>query len=192
MKKILLLVSLSIFVSNSVLAKQIDKWDAVNSIYQNFEYDFSWNLLDDISWIRQNTIQKGAVFAAKNMDLGIVVYVLAFKEDTFDVWEGVEEIKRGFLESFRNTGMSMAFTPSFVKCNFCGKHAVRIETAQYYENDDRVAYNGLLYTTTYIVVDRNIRYHISVMINQDVFEGLAEENVKAKDVFFNGWVFSAQ
>ena len=192
MKKILLLVCLSIFVSNLVLAQKRDKWDAVNSVYQNFEYNFSWNLLNDISWTRQATIQKGAVFAAKNTELGVVAYVLASKVDNYDVWKGVEDIKKGFLESFPNTGMALAFTPIFTKCNFCGRHAIRIESAQFYEDDDRVAYNGLLYFTTYIVVERNIQYHISVMINQDVFEGLAEENVKAKDVFFNGWIFSAQ
>lgn len=181
------------FVCVCTYAQQKDKWDSKNYIYQNYEYNFSWRLLDLVEWTRQQPIQKGAVFAANNLEAGIVAYVVMIKEDkpTPDIWNEIEEIKRGVYSQQGYAGTNN--TATFHKCSFCGKHAIRVECVTTYPTDDRSSVrNATFYTTYYMVSNRGYVYTIYIMIGQDMKDALDEEGIKVKDLFFNGWHFVAE
>ena len=180
MKRILLLLLISMFVLTSSIAQE--KWDSDNCIYTNHTYNFHWILPSDLEWEKVMPNEKHSVFKATS-SYGMFVFVNVNKWNTGetapDLWDNFDKYKQLYAYSWEKvkerTGGEI--TPLVVEeCRFGGERAIKLIVKQELKDD---VVNETSYGVTYNLHKDRCTWSVSLKCSEAIWNLLSEDDIKA-------------
>ena len=141
MKRLSYIVVLILFSSSLLAQSSQGKWDYGTATFTNKEYNVTWKLIPELSWIDRPKLSKDTILKKRSDDVQILVSLSANSEDgtMYDIWDLINYLSENSLyyknvanEAKRNHMNINDYTAD--KIIFHGMHAIKTTTdmAKYY------------------------------------------------------------
>ena len=134
MKKICILILLTILTIPSLCQTSSGKWDAKTATYTNNAHKISWKLIEGLKWDGRPILTNSTLFKVRNDDTYILVKLGAVHYDgpEQDAWEAMsyyesDEYKKIIEATAKAEGMKVVDSKA-IKSQLCGVHANKLTT----------------------------------------------------------------
>ena len=190
MKKLIFVILAFLLSSpvSSVAQNRYGRWDEKGKAYLNYNYGFMWHLDPELSWEPQASLfQRNAIFAAKDVETNIVVYITAIEGagKGNDIWPMESEYRRGLYDGFKKYGNS-AKVLDFKRCQLAGKHALKSKSLFIIKNDDRMLEDLYFIMIGYTILLHGNAITFQAMAPKELEDYLNEHGLSISNTLFNG------
>lgn len=164
-----------------------ERWDADNCVYSNFKYGFSFMLPCDVAWHLTSGTSKHTVFKIVQPDTEITMFVNVHPLTNIkgDMWDNynlfVNQVLPTSMNATNANSAEQVNSSRHEKCEFCGKHAIKVE----YEStlyDDRYDAPIDIKTINYVFIHHGALTTLALKSYTNVNETLLEDGYNVESL----------
>lgn len=164
-----------------------ESWDADNCVYSNFKYGFSFMLPNDVAWHLTTGTSIHTVFKIVQPDTELTMFVNVHPLTNIkgDMWDNydlfVNQVLPTSMDATNAYSAEQVNSSRHEKCEFCGKHAIKVE----YEStlyDDRYDAPIDIETINYVFLHHGALTTLALKTYTDVKDALLEDGIKVENL----------